>query len=90
METIFMNSENSKRSEPHKFRLNLTDKLNMNDPWKNMTLANLSIYYTWKNIKLEYNNNKFKSSTPTCNGTFGLPDGSYSIWDIQDYFEFTI
>ena len=55
-----------------------------------MALANLSIYYTWKNIKTEYNNNKFKISAPTWNETFDLPDGSYSIADMQDYFEFII
>ena len=55
-----------------------------------MALANLSIYYTWKNIKTEYNNNKFKISAPTWNETFDLPDGSYSIADIHDYFEFII
>ena len=55
-----------------------------------MALANLSIYYTWKNIKIEYNNNKFKISAPTWNETFDLPDGSYSIAGIQDYFEFII
>ena len=55
-----------------------------------MALGNLSIYYTWKNIKSEYNNNKFKISAPTWNDTFDLPDGSYSIDDIQDYFEFII
>ena len=55
-----------------------------------MALTNLSIYYTWKNIKSEYNNNKFKTSAPTWNDTFDLPDGSYSIDDIQDYFEFII
>ena len=55
-----------------------------------MDLANLSIYYTWKNIKSEYNNNKFKISAPTWNDTFDLPDGSYSIADIQDCFEFII
>ena len=53
-----------------------------------MALANLSIYYTWKNIKTEYSNNKFKISAPTWNETFDLPNGSYSIDDIQDYFEF--
>ena len=53
-----------------------------------MALANLSIYYTWKNIKSEYRNNKFKISAPTWNDTFDLPDGCYSIEDIQDYFEF--
>ena len=52
-----------------------------------MALANLSIYYTWKNIKSEYNNNKFKISAPTWNDNFDLPNGSYSITDIQDYFE---
>ena len=55
-----------------------------------MALANLSIYYIWKNIKTEYNNNRFKISALTWNDTFHLPDGSYSISDIQDYFEFII
>ena len=55
-----------------------------------MARANLSNYYTWKNIKSEYNNNKFKISAPTWNDTFDLPDGSYSIADIYDYFEFII
>ena len=90
METIFINSENSKTSEQHRFKLDLTDKPNLKDPKKNMTLVNLSIYYTWKNIKSEDNNNKFKISPPTWNDTFGLPSGSYSISDIQDYFEFII
>ena len=85
-----MNTENSKTNEPHRFKSDLTDKLNLKNPNKNMALANLSIYYTWKNIKLEYNNNKFKISVPTWNDTFNLPDGSYSINDIQDYFEFII
>ena len=56
METIFMNSKNSKTNEPHRFELDLTDKLNLKNPNKNMVLANLSIYYTWKNIKSEYGN----------------------------------
>ena len=90
METIFMNSENSKTSDPHRFKLDLTDKHYLKKPNKNMALANLSIYYTWKNINSEYNNNKFKISAPTWNDTFDLPDGSYSISDIQDYFEFII
>ena len=55
-----------------------------------MVLANLSIYYTWRNIKSEYNNNKFKILAPTWNDIFDLPDGCYSISDIQDYFEFII
>ena len=90
METIFMNTENSKTNEPHRFKLDLTDQLNLKNPNKNMALANLRIYYTWKNIKSEYKNNKFKISAPTWNDTFYLPDGSYSISDIQDYFEFII
>ena len=85
-----MNTENSKTSEPHRFRLDLTDELNLKNPKKNMALANLSIYYTYKKIKTEYNNNKFKISAPTWNETFDLLDASYSIDDIQDYFEFII
>ena len=85
-----MNTENSKTNEPHKFRLAIADKLNLKDPNKNMALANLSIYYTWKNIKFEYNNNKFKISAPTWNDEFNLPYGSYSVSDIQDYFEYII
>ena len=88
-----MNTENSKANEPHRFRLSLADKLNLKDPNKNMALAklsNLSIYYTWKNIKSAYNNNKFKISAPTWNDKFDLPDGSYSLADIQDYFELII
>ena len=85
-----MNTQNSKTIEYHRFKLDLTDKLNLKDPKKDMALADLSIYYTWKNIKSEYNNNKFKISAPTWNDTFDLPDGSYSIADIQDYFEFII
>ena len=81
-----MSTKNNKTNEPHRFRLDLTDKLNLKNPKKNMALANLSIYYTWKNIKTEYNN-KFKISAPTWNEE---PDGSYSIDDIQDYFEFII
>ena len=85
-----MNTENSKTNEPHRFRLSLADKLNLKNPNKNIALGNLSIYYTWKNIKSAYNNNKFKISAPTWNDEFDLPDGSYSIADIQDYFEFII
>ena len=70
--------------------MDLTDKLNLKNPNKNMALGNLSICYTWKNIKSEHNNNKFKISAPTWNDTFDLPDAPYSISDIQDYFEFII
>ena len=84
-----MNTENSKTNEPHRFKLDLADKRILKNPKKNIALVNLSIYYTWKNIKSEYNN-KFEISPPTCNETFDLPDGSYSIADIQKYFEFII
>ena len=64
-----MNTENSKTNEPHRFKLDLTDTLNLKNPNENMALANLSIYYTWKNIKSEYKSNKFKISAPTWNDT---------------------
>ena len=85
-----MNTGKIKTSEPPRFKLDLTDKLNLKYPKKNMTLANFSVYYTWKNIKSKYKNNKFKISAPTWNDTFDLPECSYSISDIQDYFEFII
>ena len=85
-----MNTKNSKTNDPHRFRLSLVDKLNLKDPNKNMALANLSIYYIWKNIKSAYNNNQYKISAPTWNDEFDLSDGSYSIAEIQDYFEFII
>ena len=88
METIFINTENSVTNESHRFKLDLTDKLNLKNANKNIFLTNLSIYYTWKNIK--YNNNKFKISAPTWNDNFDFPDGSCSIFDIQNYFEFII
>ena len=91
METIFINTENSKTNEYNKFIYQFTDKLDLKTPSnKNIVLVNLSIYYTWKNIKSEYNNNKFEISAPTWNDTSDLPDGSHSISDIQDYFEFII
>ena len=85
-----MNNENSKSYESHRFRFSLADKLIFKNPNKNIALCNLSIYYTYKNIKSAYSNNKLKFSAPTWNDTFDLPDGSYSIADIQDYFEFII
>ena len=88
MDTISMNSENSKTSEYHVLGLKLTDKLYLRRGQKTVALSNLSIYYTWKNIKSSYNKNKFKISAPTWNEEFELSDGSYSISDIQDYFEY--
>ena len=64
--------------------------MNLKNPSKNMALANLNIYYTWENIKSEYNSNKFKISAPTWDDEFNLPNGSYSVSDIQDYFEYII
>ena len=83
-----MNSKNSETSYPRRLLLNLTDKIDLRRKDKYIALSNLSIYYTWKNIKKPYRNNKFKISAPTWNEEFELPDGSYYIPDIQDYFEY--
>ena len=85
-----MNSENSKISKPHVLVLKRTDKLDLRRGEKIISLSNFSIYYTWKNKKSSYNNNKFKISVPTWNDEFELPDGSYSVSDIQDYFEYIL
>ena len=74
----------------HVLVLKLTNKLDLRIGKKVIALSNLSIYYTWKNIKSSYNNNKFKISAPTWNDKFELPDGSYSVSDIQDYFEYIL
>ena len=89
MDTIFINSENSRTSEYHVLLLNLTNKIDLRSE-KTVALSNHSIYYTWKNIKSSYNNNKFKIFAPTWNEEFKLPDGSYSISDIQDYFAYIL
>ena len=88
MDTIFMNSENSITSKLHLLILKLTNKLDLRIGEKFIALANLSIYYTYKNIKSSWNNNKCKISAPTWNYKFELPDGSYSVSDIQDYSEY--
>ena len=85
-----MNSKNSKTNEPNRFKYDLIDNLDFKNPNKNMELVKLSIYYTWKNVKSTYNNNKFKISAPTWNEKFDLPDGSYKISEIQDYIEYII
>ena len=92
---VTINTQKSKTNEPHRFRLSLVfffyiyislvDKLNLKDLNKNMALANLSIFYAWKNIKSAYKKNKFKISAPTWNDEFDLPDASYSIADIQHF-----
>ena len=76
MDTIFMNSENSKTSEHNVLVLKLTEKVDLRRGQKTVALSNLSIYYTWKNAKSSYNNNKFKISAPTWSEDFKLPAGS--------------
>ena len=90
MDTIFMDSENSRTSEYHVLVLKLTNKLDLRRGQKTVALSNLSIYYTWENVKSSYNNNKFKVSAPTWSEEFELPDGSYSVSDNQDYFEYIL
>ena len=85
-----MNTAKSKTKHSNKLVYNFTDKLNLKNTNKNIALANLSIYYTWKNVKSDYNNNKFKISAPTWNDTFDVPDCSYSIAALQNYFEYII
>ena len=85
-----MNSENSKTSDLYRLLLNLLDKINLKRTDRYVALSNLNIYYTWKNIKKSYKNNKFKISAPTWNDEFELPDGLYSVSDIQDYFEYIL
>ena len=85
-----MNTQNSKTPKPHVLILKLTNKLDLRIGEEIIPLSNLSIYYTWKNIKSSYNNNKFKLSAPTWNDKFELPDGLHSVSDIQDYFEYIL
>ena len=85
-----MNSENNKTSESRNLVLKLTVKLDLGRGKKSVTLSNLSIYYTWKNIKSFCNNSKPEISVPTWNDKFELSDGSYSVTHIQDYFEYIL
>ena len=89
MENIFMNTRNSKTSQSNKFRLYFTNKLDLRGNRK-ISLVNLSIHHTWQNIKDEYKNNRFEIIGPTWDETFDLPDGSYTVADIQDYFLWVI
>ena len=84
-----MNTLNSSTNESNRFIYQFSDKLNLKNPKKKVVLANLSIYYTWRNIKSECNN-KFKIHAPTWNDEFNLPNGSYNIEQIQDYFKYII
>ena len=90
MNTLSMNSENIKNSESHVLILKLNGKLDLRRGEKSIALSNLSIYYTWKNINSACNKNEFKISTPTWNDKFELPDGSYSVSDIQNYFKYIL
>ena len=90
MEKIFRNMENSKKNEPHEFFLTLSQRLNLRSSNKHVALQNLSIYYTWKNIRKQYKNNKVKLIASTWNDEFELQDGSYSVSDVQDYIEYNI
>ena len=85
-----MDTSNSKTFKSNRFVYQFTDKLNLKNPSKNIVLVNLSIYYTWKNIKSEYSNNKLKISAPTWNDELNLLNGSYSVFDIQDCFDYII
>ena len=87
MDSIFVNSENCKTSECHRLLLNLGDQIDLKRSDKYVALLNSTIYYTWKNIKLSYKNKKLKISAPTWNENFDLPDGSYSVSDIQNFFD---
>ena len=89
MNITFMNSENSKTSDPCRLLLNILDKINLKRSDKYVTLSKLSISYKWKNIKMSRKSNKFKISAPTQN-EFELPDGSYSVSDIQYYFKYIL
>ena len=88
MDTIFTNSENDKTSDPQRILLNLSEKINLKRSDKYVALSNVSIYYTWKDIKKLHKNNKFKISAQTWSEKFELPGRSYSTSDIQDYFEY--
>ena len=90
METIFMNTKNSKTKEPYKFVLNLSQRLDSRISNEHVALQKLSIYYTWKDIRKQYKNNKLKIIVPTWNDKFEFPDGSYSVLDIQDYIKYII
>ena len=85
-----MNSENSKKPKPQVLLIKFTNILDLRINKKAIALSNLSTYCTWKNIKSSHNNNELNISAPTWNDEFELPDGSYSVSDIQDYFEYIL
>ena len=90
MNIIFINSGNSKTSKAHILMFKLTNEFDLRWGEKIIALSNFSIHYTWKNIKSSYNNNKFKIPAPTWYDKFELPEGLYSVSDIQEYFEYIL
>ena len=90
MEVIFINTENNKTNEPHKFVLNLSQRLYLRSSGNHAAIQNLSVYYTWKNIRNQYKNDKLKIISLAWNDEFELPDGSYSVSDIQDSTKYII
>ena len=85
-----MDSENSKISDPQRLLYNLSDIINLKRSDKYVVLSNLTVQYSWKSIKMSYKNNNFEVSPPTWNEEFKLPDESYSVSDIQEYFDYII
>ena len=85
-----MKSENSTTCDPHRLLLNLLNKINLKRSDKYLLLSNHRIYYAWKNIKKLHKNNDSKILAPTWNQDFELPDGSCSVSDIEDYFEYIL
>ena len=90
MDSIFMNSENSKTTDPQRLLPSLTDKINFKRSDKYIALSKFSICCAWKKIKKSYKNNKYKISVPTWNEEFELPEGSHSVSDIQDCIEYIL
>ena len=87
-DTTFMNCGNSKIPDPHRLLINLSDKKYLKRKDKSNNLSNLGVYYAQKYTKKSNKNNKFKKAAPTWNVESELPDGSYYVSDIQDYFVF--
>ena len=85
MSNFFMSTKNSKANDPNRFRLYVTDKRDLRGN-KTIALSDLSIHYTWHNIREVYNNNKFKLSGSTWSKDDNLPDGSYEMSQTQNYF----
>ena len=90
MEAIFMNTEKSKTNEPHKFVLNFSQTLDLRSSDKSLLFKIYLFISRVKNIRKQYTNNKLKMIAPTWKDEYELPNGSYSVSDIQDYIEYII